>query len=70
MSNSEIIENFLKEYSSESTKRGYKRHVEKFLGWVKKSPSELVKEYKDTQDKNEGKKKVGRLVVEYNNYVV
>lgn len=70
MSNSEIIETFLKEYSKESTKRGYKRHVEKFLEWVKKSPSELIKEYKDTQDKNEWKKKFGRLVVEYNNYLL
>ena len=58
MSNSEIIENFLKEYSKESTKRGYKRHVEKFLEWAKKSPSELVKEYKDTKDKKRVEKEV------------
>jgi len=70
MSDSEIIENFLNEYSKEMTRKTYKRHLIKFLEWTKTSPSELVKEYKESKDKLAWKKKLGAVVVAYNNYLL
>ena len=69
MSDNEVIEQFLKEYSKETTKVVYKLHIEQFFEWVKKSPSQLIQEYKNATDKNKWKKESGRLLVKYNNYL-
>jgi len=70
MSNSEILEQFLAEQPKEATKKTYRRHVTKFLEWVKQSPTELIEEYNSTQDKNKWKKETGKLIVKYNNYLL
>jgi hypothetical protein len=49
----------------ESVRYRYSQRLDEFLEWVKKTPEQLVEEYKTTSDKEAWAKKWGSIVLQY-----
>lgn len=62
------IESFLELYQSERMKKQYSLYLTKFFEWLKKTPNEIVEEWKATEDRNEFLKTYGQIVTRYYNY--
>ena len=63
-------EEWLKEYSKDSSRYVNKRHFNKFLKWLKGSAIDIVKEYKTTKDRDAFRKKWGKIIVLYYNHLI
>jgi len=61
MSNSNI-ESFLELYQSPKMKIQYRNALRVFFEWIKKTPEQIVEEYKSSEDKNQFLKQYGILL--------
>lgn len=62
------IESFLELYQSPKMKIQYRNALRVFFSWVKKTPEQIVEEYKSSEDKNQFCKQYGILISKYYNY--
>lgn len=64
------MEEWLEEYSKDSTREGNKRDFSEFCEWAHTTDIELVQEYKSAEDKEAWAKKTGALLVKWYNWML
>lgn len=65
-----LIEDFLELYQSDRLKKEYRLALTKFFEWIKRTPKQIVEEYRKAPDKNHFLKGYGIAVSKYYNYHV
>ena len=64
------MEEWLEEYSKDSTRIGNERDFKEFCEWAHTTDVELVQEYKSAEDKEAWAKKTGALLVKWYNWML